>query len=218
MKPNAINYLSLARKAGRIEAGEEPTGAAARAQHARLVILAADAPAPTVRRARSFVAGSGQQLVTVPFTKEELGRALGRSVVSMAAITDPALALAFLQALEAPQRYAAAMEDLTNRTNRVRQHQKEEKAHQRNLQQGKKKHQPPAPAPAADGKTDRKPGKPQAEKPASKPRSQGRPQGQPMGPKAGPRRQDKPAAPRKATGNRPAAPKAGRKTYGGAKS
>ena len=39
MKANAINYLSLARKAGRIEVGEEPTAAAARANHARLLVI-----------------------------------------------------------------------------------------------------------------------------------------------------------------------------------
>lgn len=67
------------------------------------------------------MAGSGQQLAVVPFSKEELGAALGKSVVSLAAITDPALALAFLQALEDPQRYEGALEDLANRTKRVRQ-------------------------------------------------------------------------------------------------
>ena len=105
MKPNAINYLSLAKKAGRIEIGEESAGAAARACHARLLLVAKDAPDGALRRARNFVAGSGQQLAVVPFSKEELGAALGKSVVSLAAITDPALALAFLQALEDPQRY-----------------------------------------------------------------------------------------------------------------
>ncbi len=62
----------------------------------------------------------------VPFSKGT-GRGLGKSVVSLAAITDPALALAFLQALEDPQRYEGALEDLANRTKRVRQRQLEGK-------------------------------------------------------------------------------------------
>ena len=189
MKPNAINYLSLAKKAGRIEIGEDSTGAAARALTARLVILAGDAPENTCRRARNFVAGTDQQLVTVPFTKEELGAAVGKTVVSMAALTDPALALAFLKALEDGERYAGAIENLSGRTQRVRRRQEEEKAHQRNLRQGKKKHQPPALTPAADGRA---------------------------GPKPGPRRQAKPAAPERATVNRPAGRKPGKK-HGGAK-
>ena len=36
----ARNYLSLARKAGRIELGEEPVGAAARAKKAWLLVVA----------------------------------------------------------------------------------------------------------------------------------------------------------------------------------
>lgn len=192
MKPNAINYLSLAKKAGRIEIGEESTGAVARAQKARLVLLAADAPDNTRRRAKNFIAGTGQQLVTVPFTKEELGAALGKTVVSMAAMTDPALALAFLKALENDGLYAQAIADLTDRSRRVRQHRLEEKAHERNVRQGKKRHQPPASAPAAAHRSG-----------AGK---------QPAAGTSGPK------APKKATGTRPAGRKTGRKSYGGAKS
>ena len=89
MKPNAIHYLSLAKKAGRIAVGEEAVGAAARACRARLLLVAGDAPAGTLRRARNLVAGSGRPLAVVPFTKEELGTALGKTVVSLAALTDP---------------------------------------------------------------------------------------------------------------------------------
>lgn len=142
MKSNAINYLSLARKAGRIEVGEEPTGAAARAGKARLVILASDAPENTCRRARNFVAGTDQQLVTAPFSKEELGAAVGRTVVAMAAFTDPALALSFLKALGDDGQYAGAMENLTVKTRRIRRRQEEARAHERNLRLGKKKHPP----------------------------------------------------------------------------
>ena len=39
----ALNYMSLARRGGRIELGEEPCGAAARAGHAKLIVVAADA-------------------------------------------------------------------------------------------------------------------------------------------------------------------------------
>ena len=74
MKPNAINYLSLAKKAGRIEIGEESAGAAARACHARLLLVAKDAPDGALRRARNFVAGSGQQLAVVPFPKRNWAR------------------------------------------------------------------------------------------------------------------------------------------------
>ena len=100
---NARNYLSLARKAGRIELGEEPVGAVARAQKARLLVVAQDASDHTWRRAKSFVAGTDQQCVKVPYTKAQLGEAIGRQELALAAITDPALALAFLKALEDPE-------------------------------------------------------------------------------------------------------------------
>ncbi len=137
MKPNAINYLSLARKAGRIEVGEEPVGAAARSGHARLVLVASDAPDNTRRRAKNFVAGTDQQMVVLPFTKEEMGIALGRSVVALAAMTDPAMALAFLNALDDPQRYGEAVAQLTVKADRMRRHQLELKAHEKNIRTGK---------------------------------------------------------------------------------
>ena len=69
----ALNYLAIARKARLIEAGEEPVGAAARALHARLIVVASDASDHTWRRAKSFAAGTSQQTIRVPFTKAELG-------------------------------------------------------------------------------------------------------------------------------------------------
>ena len=54
MNPKAKSYLSLARKARRLEAGEEPVAIACRAQHARLVVVAQDASEHTLRRVRSL--------------------------------------------------------------------------------------------------------------------------------------------------------------------
>ena len=134
----ALNYMALARKGGRIELGEEPVGAAARAQHARLVVVASDASDHTWRRALSFVANTAQQCIRVSYTKDQLGEAIGRTSLAIAAFTDPALALAFVKALPQQERYAEAMEDLENRSKRVRQHRQEEKAHLRNKRMGKK--------------------------------------------------------------------------------
>ena len=133
----ALNYLSLARKAGKIELGEEPVGSAARAQHARLVMVASDASDHTWRRAKSFVAGTGQACVRLPHTKEAFGAAVGRQELAIAALTDPAMALAFLKAMPDPEKYQDAMEDLAKRTKRIAQRRSEEKAHQRNRKLGK---------------------------------------------------------------------------------
>ena len=135
----ALNYMALARKARLIEAGEEPVGAAARAQHAWLIVVASDASDHTWRRAKSFVAGTTQQTLRVPFTKEELGFAVGRQELAVAAFTDAALAASFVKALPQPEKYKAVLEALEAKAARQRQRQKEAKAHEKNVRMGKKK-------------------------------------------------------------------------------
>ena len=134
----ALNYLALARKAGLVELGEEPAGAAARAQHARLIVVANDATDHTWRRAKSFVAGTEQICIKVPFTKDQLGMAIGRTSLALAAFTDPALALSFLKALGQPEAYKEELESLEKRTKRIAQRQKEARAHKRNKAMGHK--------------------------------------------------------------------------------
>ena len=133
----ALNYMGLARKGSRIELGEEPCGGAARAGHARLIIVAADASPHTWRRAKSYTAGTDQQCIKVPFSKDELGEAIGRTSLAMAAFTDPALALAFVKALDGQEQYREVLENLELRSKRLKQRQDEAKAHQRNMRQGK---------------------------------------------------------------------------------
>ena len=135
----ALNYLALGRKGGLVELGEEPVGAAARAQKARLVVVAADASDHTWRRALSFVAGTNQQCIRTGFSKEELGIATGRTSLAIAAFTDVALALAFVKALGQPEKHAKVLAELEERTKRVKQRQKEAKAHQKNIRKGKVK-------------------------------------------------------------------------------
>ena len=135
----ALNYLALARKAGLIELGEEPVGSAARAQHARLVVVAKDASDHTWRRAKSFVAGTQQCCIKAPFTKDEMGAIVGRTSLAIGAFTDPAMALAFLKALDRQEEYAQEIEALDKRTKRVQQRKSEEKAHQRNKKLGRVK-------------------------------------------------------------------------------
>ena len=133
----ALNYMALARKAGRIELGEEPVGGAARAGKACLVAVAADAGDHTWRRAKSFVAGTNQVAVKIPFSKDEMGMVTGRTSLAIAAFTDPAMALAFLKALPQQEKYSQELETLENRTKRVRQRQQEAKAHEKNKRVGK---------------------------------------------------------------------------------
>ena len=138
-RQRALNYLGLARRGGNIVYGEETVGAACRASHARLLVLAQDAADNTFRRARSFTRSGKPPMIRVPFTKDEIGASLGCNVCAMAAFTDVALALAFVQALDEPEHYAQLIQTLQTQVERVKKRRAEEKAHQKNVRQGKKK-------------------------------------------------------------------------------
>ena len=111
-------------------------GAVTRAGKGYLVLVASDASDHTWRRAKSFVAGTEQQCVRLPYSKDEMGMAVGRSSLAIAAVTDAALALALVKSL--PDGDAAAEEALSRRTEKLNQRKKEARAHQRNLRKGKK--------------------------------------------------------------------------------
>ena len=133
----ALNYLSLARKAGRAELGEEPVAAAIRAQHAHLVLVASDASDHTWRRVKSLISGTEQQCLRFPYTKDEMGMAIGRTSLAVAAITDPALALSLTEALGQSEVYKDILAVLQQRVQKLRQRSSEAKAHQRNRRKGK---------------------------------------------------------------------------------
>jgi hypothetical protein len=110
-----------------------------RALKGHLVLVASDASDHTWRRAKSYVAGTNQQAIRVKYTKEELGMVVGRQSLAIAAITDPALALALVNSLEEPEKYKAAAEVLAEKVAKAKQRQSEAKAHQRNVRKGKVK-------------------------------------------------------------------------------
>lgn len=138
MEPKALSYLSLARKAGKAELGEEPVGDISRTGKAYLIAVAADASDHTWRRAKSFAAGTEQQCVRLPYTKEELGLAVGRTSLAIAAVTDAALALALLKSLPNPEACKSAIEVLDAKSQKLKKRQQEAKAHLKNVRKGKK--------------------------------------------------------------------------------
>lgn len=139
MNNKALNYLALAKKGRLAELGEEPVGAIARAGKAYVILVAGDASDHTWRRAKSYAAGTEQQVVRIDCTKEEMGFVVGRTSLAIAAITDPQLALAMVTALGEPETYKQAIEVLANKAAKARKRQAEAKAHQRNIRMGKKK-------------------------------------------------------------------------------
>ncbi len=150
MNDAALHLLGLARKAGRIQVGEEPVGAACRARKAKLLLLADDAADNTVRRAEHFAQAGNTVCVRVPFTKEQMGGAVGRASCAMAALTDAGMAASFLKKLAAadPERYGEAAETLDVKAQKVLQRQREQRQHEKNLAKGKQK---PSGAPPKSG-------------------------------------------------------------------
>ena len=134
----ALNILSLARKAGLAELGEEPVGAAARLLHAHLIIVAGDASDHTWRRAKSYAAGTDQACIRVSYSKAELGLAIGRQELAIAAITDAGMALSLVESLGQPEKHKAVCQVLAAKKKRAQLRQKEAKAHQKNVRKGKK--------------------------------------------------------------------------------
>jgi ribosomal protein L7Ae-like RNA K-turn-binding protein len=110
----ALNYLGIARMSGNIELGEENAKALVKAGKARIVLLASDASDGVKKRAEGYVYGFHAPLVTLPFTKAELGGAVGRAQCAVAAIRDLGLAKSLAEALAAEhgEAYAGAAEAL----------------------------------------------------------------------------------------------------------
>ena len=135
----AMNYLGLARRGGLAELGEEPVGAIARTGKAYVILVAGDASDHTWRRAKSYAAGTDQQCIRLSCTKDEMGLAVGRTSLAIAAITDVSLALALVNALGQPEKYKSVLEVLNTKAEKAKQRQAEAKAHQRIVRMGKKK-------------------------------------------------------------------------------
>ena len=135
-----MNLIGLAQKAGRLAVGEEPTGAAARARDARLILVAADAAENSVRRVRHF-ADAGQCLwCRIGADKDALGRAVGRSSCAMLAVMDIGFAEAIAKKLaEGDERFAETAEKLAVKARRAAERRREAEAHERNVRTGKKR-------------------------------------------------------------------------------
>ena len=136
-----LHLLGLAKKAGRLEIGEEPVGAACRARHARLVLLAADSAPNTRRRAAHFGEAGSVLWLETPFSKAELGAILGRTSCAILALTDAGFAAAVAEklAIREPDKYAPAAQQLRTKADRMFQRQKEQRRHEKNLRRGGRK-------------------------------------------------------------------------------
>ena len=116
----ALGMLGLARKAGKLQTGEESVGALILEKRARLTVLASDAGPATTRRIKSMMEGSRQRCITLPYDKLALGAALGKQTLAVAAFSDVSLALAFVKTLDPGTVDPALLADLEARVARVK--------------------------------------------------------------------------------------------------
>lgn len=161
-KQRILSLLGLALRGSHLVVGEEPVEAAARARDARVLLLAADAADNTRRRIEHF-ADAGQCLwLRVPFTKEDLGRAVGRSSAAIVAVTDIGLANAVVHRLAEldPQRYEESAHRMELKAQRAAQRRAEQLAHEKNVRMGRHKARPAPPPdnpePSAAPKAERR--------------------------------------------------------------
>lgn len=141
MKEKALNLLGLMRKANAAMIGETDTGAAARAQTAKLVVLASDASDNAQSRAKGFVYGRNIPLITLPFTKQEISEHVGKSGCSMAAICDLGFADAFMKLLKEldEESYTDTAQAISEKLKSQKKRQCEAKAHEKNKRTGKRR-------------------------------------------------------------------------------
>ena len=159
MTEHILSMLGLALKAGRVEVGEEPVGAAARAKKARVIFVAQDAAPSSVRRAQSFARTGSTLCVTLPVDKDALGRSLGRSSVAMCAVTDIGFAESLVKKLAALDggAYQEAADTLAVKARRARERKEERLQHEKNLRRAETSSQRFAGAlPVKKGKGSRK--------------------------------------------------------------
>ncbi len=163
---NILNLVSLARKARKLEVGEEPTVAAARSHQAKLILVAVDAADNTYRRVRNACGGGNVTWVSTPYSKLQLGSAVGRGETAMVAVMDIGLEDAMIRGLAAddPEKYAIPLERLTQKNDKAQKRLEEKRRHEKNLRTGKyqakqaaQPRQEEQPKPAAPP-ADRKPG------------------------------------------------------------
>ncbi len=146
-----LHMIGMAKRAGRLEIGEEPVSTACHGHHARLVLVASDTAENSLRRVAQFAEMGNAPLVPLPCTKGELGMALGRASCAMIAITEVGFASAVMKQLIRlePDRYTEVAQRLESKATKTHRRQKEKRARQKELQRSKpwanqKKGEPPS--------------------------------------------------------------------------
>ncbi|CAK7064726.1 MAG: hypothetical protein MEEGG_02922 [Eggerthella lenta] len=115
-----LGMLGLARRAGKLAAGDELVKELCAAGKARAVFLAGDAGASAAKRAAGYAERARVPLFTLPQDKETLGAAIGRAQSAVCAVSDIGMAAATAAKLAAADgTYAEAAAQLAQKNTRI---------------------------------------------------------------------------------------------------
>jgi len=156
---SALHVLGLSRRAGKLAIGEEAVHEAVSQHSARLVVAARDGAEKTLSRGEALCRREEVPWMALPFSKEELGGAVGRGVCAVMAVTDAGLAAAFARRMaEEDLRFAALAEELDSRAQRARARQKARQAQKRAAEKRTRKPWAAPPSPDKGRQTGKKTG------------------------------------------------------------
>jgi len=121
MMDERLRMVGLAFKAGKLSAGDAAVSEAVFAKRVRLICAAEDASERVIDRAELMPERCNGLFAKVPFTKQELGAALGLKECGIIAFLDPGLAWAFGKKLVEIDhaRYSALEVELLSRKERA---------------------------------------------------------------------------------------------------
>jgi len=144
---NVLHMIGMAKRAGKLEVGEEPVGAACHLKACRLILVAGDAADNTMRRVSHFAEAGACLWVSIPYTKEELGSVTGRNVCAMVAVTEIGMAgaIAKLLARNDPEQYGSVAERLEVKAQRAMQRRQEQRSQEKREQHKTKAKKPYVP-------------------------------------------------------------------------
>ncbi|MDY3618143.1 L7Ae/L30e/S12e/Gadd45 family ribosomal protein [Agathobaculum sp.] len=115
-----LGMLGLARRAGKLAAGDDMVKELCTAGKARAVFVANDAGASAAKKAAGYAERARVPFITLPQDKDTLGAAIGRAQSAVCAVSDIGMAAATVAKLAAADsRYAEAAEQLLSKNTRI---------------------------------------------------------------------------------------------------
>ena len=96
----SLKLIGLMRRANAVSPGQDKAIQDVKSGKAKLLIIPSDASKRTIRDAENAVKGKSAQLTTVPYTNDELSKAIGLDSCTMLSVNDKGFADALLKSLK----------------------------------------------------------------------------------------------------------------------